>query len=182
MPFETNLYSSTINAGVITYAGLQNVASTTVMGGHRLAFKMKALQSNLTDGTEVFNVQSDGTVGINTIDTKGYKLAVNGAAIFTKAVVKSYSTWADYVFDESYKLRTLQEVENYIQLHKHLPEIPTTAEVETNGIDLGDNQALLLKKVEELTLYMIDQNKKLEAQQKQIEKLTGLLSEKQHAK
>ncbi len=183
MPFETNLYSSTINAGVITYAGLQNVASTTIMGGHRLAFKMKSLQSNLSDGTEVLSIQSNGTIGINTTDTiSNYKLAVNGAAIFTKAVVKSYSTWADYVFDESYKLPTLQEVEHYIQLHKHLPEIPTTAEVEKNGIDLGDNQALLLKKVEELTLYMIDQNKKLEAQQKQIEKLTGLLSEKPYAK
>jgi hypothetical protein len=170
MPFETNLYSSATGAGVITYAGLQNVASTTIMGGHRIAFKMKALQSNLSDGTEVLSIQSNGTVGINTTDTiSNYKLAVNGAAIFTKAVVKTYNTWADYVFDESYQLPTLNDIEQYIKLHKHLPEMPTTAEVEKDGIDLGNNQALLLKKVEQLTLYMIDQNKRLEVQQKQIE-------------
>lgn len=116
MPFETNLYNSTINAGVITYAGLQNIASGTVMGGHRLSFKMNALRSNLSDGTEVFNIQSNGTVGTSTTDTKNYKLAVNGAAIFTKVVVKTYGTWADFVFDKSYKLPTLQEVEQYLMI------------------------------------------------------------------
>ena len=169
MPFETNLYNSSANGGIITYAGLQSVASTSVMGGHRIAFKMGALQSNLSDGKEVFNIQSDSTVGIGTTDTKHYRLAVNGAAIFTKVVVKNYSTWADYVFDESYKLPKLSDIEQFIKAHKHLPEMPTAAEVEKNGVDLGDTQVLLLKKVEELTLFLIEQNKKIEAQQKQIE-------------
>lgn len=105
------------------------------------------LRSDLIDGTEVFNVQSDGTVGINITDTKNYKLAVNRSAIFTKAVVMNYSTWSGYVFDESYKLPTLQEVAAFIRFNKHLPGIPITAEVEKNGIDLGDNQVLLLKKL-----------------------------------
>jgi hypothetical protein len=57
----------------------------------------------------------------------------------------------------------LYQVEKYIQQNKHLPDVPSAAEVKKEGIDLGDNQAVLLKKIEELTLYIIEQNKKLEA-------------------
>jgi hypothetical protein len=112
-------------------------------------------------------ISPTGYVGINTNDTKGYRLAVNGDAVFTKVVVKAYNNnWPDYVFHASYRLRPLSEVEQYInQYHHqyhHLPEVPSAEEVKNNGLDVGDNQATLLKKVEELTLYLIDQNKKLE--------------------
>ena len=91
-----------------------------------------------------------------------YKLFVNGSAIFTKAVVKLTSNWADYVFEPNYKLPTLSEVEAYVVKNKHLEGLPAAEEVKEKGIDLGDNQTILLKKVEELTLYIIDQNKKIE--------------------
>jgi hypothetical protein len=110
----------------------------------------------------------EGNVGIGTADTKGYKLAVNGNAIFIKVKVQPYQNWADYVFDPGYKLRSLAELEQFIHQHRHLPEVPSAAEVERNGLDLGDNQATLLKKIEELTLYIIEQNKKLEEQGKQL--------------
>ena len=103
---------------------------------------------------------ANGNVGIGTLDTKGYKLAVNGSAVFTKAVVKAYP-WPDYVFHSNYRLRPLSEVEEYIKQHHHLPEVPSAEEVKKNGLDLGDNQAALLKKIEEMTLYMIEQNKKI---------------------
>jgi len=112
------------------------------------------------DGTSYFN----GSLGIGTIDTKGYKLAVNGDAIFTKIKVKPYGNWPDYVFHASYDLRPLSEVEQYIQQNHHLPEVPSAEEVKKDGLDVGDNQATLLKKIEELTLYVIEQNKKLEEQ------------------
>jgi uncharacterized coiled-coil protein SlyX len=91
--------------------------------------------------------------------------------VHTRKVRVDQSTWADYVFNSDYKLRPLHEVETFIQQNNHLPEVPSTKEVEENGIDLGDNQATLLKKIEELTLYVIEQNKKMELMQKEMEKL-----------
>jgi hypothetical protein len=104
-----------------------------------------------------------GQICLGTFDPKGYRLAVNGSAIFTKVVVKAYSSWPDYVFHANYRLRPLSEVEEYIKQYHHLPEVVSAEEVEKNGLDVGDNQATLLKKIEELTLYIIQQNKRIEA-------------------
>ncbi len=93
-----------------------------------------------------------------------YKMAISGGILTEKVRVATNGTvfWADFVFDKNYKLRPLSEVENFIKINQHLPEIPSTAEVTKNGIDLAETQALLLQKVEELTLYVIHQNKKIE--------------------
>jgi hypothetical protein len=79
-----------------------------------------------------------------------------------KVEIGSDNGWADFVFHENYKLITLKEVENYIKINKHLPEIPTTKEVLENGIELGEMNAKLLQKIEELTLYTINQQKEIE--------------------
>ncbi len=115
----------------------------------------------------------DGTVGIgmdgifntpNTNDypTKGYKLAVKGKMIAEEVVVKLFANWPDYVFAKNFTLRSLSEVENYIKENNHLPDVPSEKEVQENGINLGNMDAVLLHKVEELTLYMIELNKKVE--------------------
>jgi hypothetical protein len=120
------------------------------------------------------NIFSSGKIAIGTTDMVkigSYSLAVNGDAIFNKVKVKLYTAWPDYVFHSNYPLRPLSEVEKFIQQNKHLPEVPSAREAEENGLDLGDNQAILLKKIEELTLYLIEQNKKIEEQQKRIETL-----------
>jgi hypothetical protein len=72
----------------------------------------------------------------------------------------------------------LKEVESYIQDNHHLPEVPSAEEVSTNGVNIGEMNTLLMKKVEELTLYIIDQQKKLEKQQEQIEVLTKAIQNK----
>lgn len=111
------------------------------------------------------NIFSNGKIAIGTTDmTKisSYSLAVNGSAIFTKAVVKLSSAWPDYVFKENYKLPKLDSLEQFIKSNGYLPEMPNAEEVTKNGIDLGNNQALLLKKIEELTLIVIEQNKRIE--------------------
>ena len=96
---------------------------------------------------------------------------MNGSAIATSMTVKLYANWPDFVFAKTYSLRPLSEVESYIKAHSHLPEVPSAAQVAKDGINLGEMDATLLKKIEELTLYLIEQNKKLEAQNKQLQEL-----------
>ena len=108
----------------------------------------------------------NGNVGIGTLDTKGYKLAVNGDAMFTKIQVKAYSNWPDYVFGESYKLMPLQELEAYVKENNHLPEVPSAKEIEEEGINVAEMNKVLLKKIEELTLHVIELEKKINVLEK----------------
>ncbi len=104
-------------------------------------------------------VADNGNVGIGTTNPT-HKLSVNGN-IRTKEVVVE-TGWADYVFDDNYKLPSLLEVDKFIQQHKHLPNIPSAKDVEANGLHLGDIQKRMMEKIEELTLYVIDLKKELE--------------------
>jgi len=108
--------------------------------------------------TYIFN---DGNVGIGTINPQSL-LAVNGT-ITTKEVVVTIDGWSDFVFNKDYKLKDLKEVENFIEENNHLPDIPSEDEVLENGIQVGEMNAKLLQKIEELTLYMIDINKEVKA-------------------
>lgn len=110
-------------------------------------------------------LQNDGgTVRIGNVAVPaGYKFAINGKAICEELKVKlSSSGWPDYVFANNYKLRTLPQLEKYIQQNKHLPNIPSAAEVEKNGIEVGDMQKKMMEKIEELTLYIIDLQKQID--------------------
>ena len=126
-----------------------------------------------------------GTVGIGTEKTEGYALSVNGK-IRAGDDIRVYPSveWADYVFADTYHLPSLQEVENYVLTYKHLPEIPSAIEVKENGIELGEMDARLLQKIEELTLYTIAQEKALiqqkelyEQKDKEIQELRSELEE-----
>lgn len=118
-------------------------------------------------------VYDNGTnVGIGTANPQ-YKLAVNGD-IGAKKIKVTQSNWSDYVFDSSYLLTPLMEVARYIKEFKHLPDVLSEKEVIANGIDLGENQAVLLKKIEELTLYGIEQEKSLAENKMKLEELSQL--------
>lgn len=106
----------------------------------------------------MFIKQTSGFVGIGTTDPKA-KLSVNGD-IYAKRVRVTPDDWPDFVFEPAYELPSLQELESFIALYKHLPGIPSAKEVNEQGVDLGENQAKLLQKIEEMTLYLIEQNKK----------------------
>jgi hypothetical protein len=112
--------------------------------------------------------------GVSIPSGSTYKMAVGGGIITEKIRVATNGSgfWADYVFEPNFKLRPLLEVAKFIKLNKHLPDIPSTAEVTKNGIDLAETQALLLQKVEELTLYVIEQNKKIERLEQKIKRLS----------
>ena len=113
---------------------------------------------------------SAGNVGIGTTNPT-YLLSVKGTIGCGEVIVENVTGWADFVFEDDYNLMPLQELDSFIQKNKHLPEIPTTEEVKENGISVGEMNAKLLQKIEELTLYIIEQDKKIDAQNKRIEQL-----------
>lgn len=108
-----------------------------------------------SEGNQVIN----GNLGIGTTNPGVYKLAVKGK--IRAEEIKVETGWADYVFKNDYNLPTLEEVEKHIKEKGHLINIPSAAEVEENGIQLGEMNRLLLEKIEELTLYILEQEEKL---------------------
>ncbi|MFC0317947.1 MULTISPECIES: hypothetical protein [Olivibacter] len=103
-------------------------------------------------------------VGIGTTNPQA-KLAVEGNILAKEIKVKTDISVPDYVFEPDYKMLSLSEVEDYVKTHKHLPEIPSAKEISKEGLNLGAMNLLLLKKVEELTLHLIEKDKALENQQ-----------------
>ncbi len=99
-------------------------------------------------------------------DCNSYRLFVKDGIKTEKVKVEiaSANGWADYVFDKGYKLKSLEEIKSYIDENKHLPEVPSTDDVLKNGVELKEMNVLLLKKVEELTLHMIEMNERLKKQ------------------
>lgn len=114
--------------------------------------------------------QSNGYVGIGTTNPKN-KLDVKGTIHSQEVKVDMDWSWPDFVFKKEYNLPTLEKVEKYITETGHLENIPSEEEVLKNGINLGEMNAKLLQKIEELTLYMIEQNKSIEDLKKEIESL-----------
>lgn len=125
-----------------------------------------------------FRVKSDGATQIGAGIPLSSGVAANAhlsvdGLILAKDIRVSISAthWADYVFDKNYKLMPLSDLEKFVHKNKHLPEVPSESEVKEQGVDVAAMNALLLKKVEELTLYMIDLKKESQALKAEIENL-----------
>lgn len=119
-----------------------------------------------------FHVNGTQLIGGNSARiATGYSLSVDGKIIAEEVKVQLSTSWPDYVFGKNYKLMPLEELEESINKNKHLPNIPAAAEIEKDGISLGDMNKRLMEKVEELTLYIIDLNKKNNALAEKVEKL-----------
>jgi len=124
---------------------------------------------------EFFSIDSyEGRVKIGDVNTQidGYKLYVEQGILTekVKVAIKNSKDWYDHVFEKSYSLMPLNQLDKYIKTNKHLPGVPTTAEVMADGLDLGQMNALMLKKIEELTLYTIQLKKELDETKKLIKK------------
>src|SRR5690606_29789783 len=134
-----------------------------------------------TSGTDVY--YDEGSVGIGislSSNPNDYKLAVGGTiGAHAVRVEQTSGTWPDYVFDEDYNLPSLADVQAFINKNGHLEDIPSVEEVNENGHDLGSMDAALLKKIEELTLYILQQERRLKAQEEEIANMKEMFSRKE---
>lgn len=116
-----------------------------------------------------------GQVGVNVTSVNklnnGHILSVYGGIMTDKVTIKRYPDWPDYVFAPDYELMTLRKLKEYIEENRHLPDIPAEKEVDDKGVEVGEMQGLLLKKIEELTLYTIQLQEQIESVQTQINAL-----------
>ena len=166
--------------GIEYQAGLLNFwkpfGSTNGSGGNGFGNYFLVIKDNGKVGVHTDNPTADFTVngnmligdpGFVDINTPGinYKLYVQTGILTEKLVVAVANSiyWADYVFDKNYKLMPIHELEAFIKDNKHLPNVPSANEVVKSGIDVAKMDAKLLEKIEELTLYIIEQNKRIEA-------------------
>jgi hypothetical protein len=152
------LFRSTLSTGIVAFQihsgdGSSNI--NTLLGGNT--------------GTSYINSLT-GNLGIGTKDPRGYKLAVNGRMIASSVTVLDYANWPDYVFNKGYQLLPLTTVQNYINQNHHLPEMPSAVDVEKNGVNVGEIIRLQTKKIEELTLYLLEKEKQLKEQAAALQK------------
>lgn len=155
MPASNNW--ATIALGTIRDTG----GNENMWSIHRKANNDFSIGRNNPEGINGMVITKDGKIGFGT-ENPQHKLDVNGT-IRSKEVKIEAIGWADFVFDKNYKLPTLQTVEQHIKDKGHSPDIPSEKEVLENGINLGDMQTKLIQKIEELTLYVIDQDKRIKA-------------------
>lgn len=185
-PFAANLNQNLRTSDNVSFAKLSSTSNIQTING-------SATWDNLniwSNGVSSF-IQSNGdeeglriksniankiilesNVGIGTANPTEM-LSVNGN-IRAKKLIVTQNGWPDYVFSTTYKLRPLAEVADYVQANKHLPDIPSAKEVEEKGLDIGKTQAALLKKIEELTLYIIElkkENVEMKKENSEIKKL-----------
>jgi len=154
------------------YSQIRSYSNLYHSWGSQLAFYTTSSSISNTL-VERMRIGADGNVGIGTL-TPNEKLAVNGK-IRAKEIKVENANWPDFVFAKSYTLPTLQETEAHIREKGHLPGIPSAAEVKVNGVDLGEMNAKLLQKIEELTLHLIEIKKESIIQKEQNAKEIDLL-------
>lgn len=139
-----------------SFYGVTNSSINFFRGG---AYSGGFITFNTDDNTEKMRIFDNGNVGIGTINPQD-KLAVNGN-IHAREIKVDVNGWPDYVFRPNYDLASLEEVKAYIEKHQHLPEMPSEKEIAEKGLSLGEMNKLLTKKVEELTLYLIEKDNQL---------------------
>ena len=150
-----NSYKFNVDGSMRVTSGMSLTGNMAISGGMTLTggININNTTTHLTsDGKAYF--ADEVWIG------SGFHCSATGA-LKVKSLRVTLTDWSDYVFDPAYRLMPLDEVESYVQEHHHLPDIPSAVEVEEQGIDVGEMNRLLLQKVEELTLYVIDLQKQI---------------------
>jgi hypothetical protein len=155
----TNVESGTgINDGL--HIGLRNGMVQGIRLNAVFNLKEKGDMQFFTDNSHRMTISRNGNVGIGIVNPVE-KLDV-AAKIRACEVILEQNNWCDYVFDANYNLKSLDEVEQFIKQNKHLPNIPPAGEIAQNGIAISDMTQRIMEKIEELTLYVIQQQKEIE--------------------
>jgi hypothetical protein len=139
----------------LAYPGYGIYVSTSSVGGECL------LQLN-RNTTPIFQVGANGVAYLD-------------GTLRAKEIQVKTNVWADYVFDKNYKLIPLSKVEEFVDENKHLPNIPSAKEIESQGISVGEMQRLQMEKIEELTLHLIEKEKKIQNLEERLERLESLI-------
>lgn len=154
---EIDYAGSAMSGSLLTNGPQQESASISTPGSYPLAFG--------TNNTARMTITAAGLIGIGT-HSPDQALTVNGTVHCKEALVNTSIPLPDYVFEESYDLPSIDQVKAYIKQNKRLPEMPSADEVEANGMKVGEMNTLLLKKIEELTLYVIEMKEEIETLKK----------------
>ena len=181
--------------GNVSFGGLSGAGDFTLNGPTSLYFAMDSDNNsgitetnaivfgrNSDSGTganfdELLVINEEGVVGVGNGTDKvtvpaGYRFSVDGKIIVEEIKVELSTAWPDYVFDAGYELMPIGKLKNYIRARKHLPNIPSAQEIKENGgMELGEMNQRLMEKVEELTLYLIEEHDRINAIQKELEAL-----------
>ncbi len=160
-------------AGNISAAGNTETV-LTFDGGGIVDYTSENANLNTVDWT-ARDLFADRNLGIGTTDTQGYRLAIAGNMIAEGVRVELQTNWPDYVFESGFDLKTLEEVKKFIEENGHLPNVPSAKQIEEEGIDLGTMNAKLLEKIEELTLYLLEQDAKIMELELKNSKIENLL-------
>jgi len=167
---KSSTYGVRIGLHAVTHGTASGIGLIQTGGGKGFGIKVNSNMDWVNVSNPEFYIEQNGNVGIGTTSPSN-KLDVAGT--IRAEEVKVETGWADYVFKEDYNLKSLDEVSTFITENGHLPNIPTAKEVKENGIKLGEMNAKLLEKIEELTLYVIEQNEKTELLVNENQKMKG---------
>lgn len=172
-PWAGRSASGSYNVFLGSYAGLSESNSRRLHIHSSGSYTGSPLIYGEFDNRKLF---FHGDVGIGTsTDNKdlaaGYRLSVKGKIACEEVLVDLEADWPDYVFESDYDLRSLAEVQTFIDEKGHLPGVPSAEEVKENGIEVGQMNKILMEKVEELTLYILEQNEMIQAQNARLEAL-----------
>ncbi|MBW8889835.1 MAG: hypothetical protein JF616_18910 [Fibrobacteres bacterium] len=134
------------------------------------------LDFRVSGAQQAMSISGSGNVGINNpnpgerLDIDG-NIKATGSITVASVVTKSWSVTPDYVFEKDYRLASLDDVEKFVDVHKHLPEVPSAKDLAKTGMNLAEMNVVLLKKVEELTLYSIEERKRNQALERRLDRL-----------
>lgn len=160
--------ASTTWIGGPGYSGAIQIKTNTGVGGYDARYLRLGVRDNAGVFLPVLSITDAQNIGIGTTNPDA-KLTVKGKIHTEEVKVDLSVPGPDYVFEKDYRLMQISEIERYLQMNKHLPEVPSACEMAENGIELGEMNMVLLKKIEELTLYLIEEHKENERQKQLIE-------------
>jgi hypothetical protein len=167
------------DAGIILEPGQMQTNGAFIQfrdESHRISVGTSGAMS-ITAGAKPLSLEGSrvtltGKVGVNTNNTvPGYAFAVAGGIITDEVLILNVEDWPDYVFGQDHQLMSLSDLKAYIDKNSHLPDVPSAMDVEENGVNVVEMQKVLLKKIEELTLYTVEQQRLIEELQAKINQL-----------